>query len=291
MRVERMLATAAVAAVLGTTSITGAWAQTDEAPLVEPEAGKRTLLVALVGDNRLVTINADRARVISSVLPKGAGGAVVGRLIGIDVRPSDGNLYGVDTAGVVYVINPADGTATVRSIFAPPFSPNVRWSVDFNPAANRLRIIGNDGTNVRGDVDCGACTVTVDTAITYFLPNPFLGTTPGTPEVIAAAYSNNLPGATPPPATLLWDIDKTTSALHLQIPPNTGVLNAVGNRLGINPGNVGFDIQTLSSGDNNAWLINNTVLYRLGLVSGIAQKPKQIRGLIGAVRDVAVLPN
>lgn len=287
MQVERMLATAAVAAVIGTTCAAGAWAQTDEVPL-QPEAIQPTTLVALVGDKRLVTINANRARAVSSVLVKGAGGAVVGRLIGIDVRPADGNLYGVDTAGVVYVINPDNGIATVRSLFAPTFSRDVRWSVDFNPAADRLRIIGNNGSNFRGDVDCGACMLTVDTAINYALPNPFGGVNP---EVIAAAYSNNLPGTPPPPATLLWDIDNTTDALHLQLPPNNGTLNAVGNRLGINPGNVGFDIETRANGNNQAWLLNGRVLYRLGLVSGIAENPRAVQGLTGAVRDLAVLKN
>jgi hypothetical protein len=282
-----MLATAAIAAVIGTTCTAGAWAQTSEAPL-EPEAIQPTTLVALIGDKRLVTINANTARVIKSVLAKGAGGAVVGRLIGIDVRPADGNLYGVDTAGVVYVINPDNGTATIRSLFAPTFSPNVRWSVDFNPAANRLRMIGNDGTNLRGDVDCGACMVTVDTPINYALPNPFGGVNP---EVIAAAYSNNLPGPTPPLATLLWDIDNTTDALHLQLPPNNGTLNAVGNVLGITPGNVGFDIETRADGTNQAWLLNGRVLYRLGLVSGIAENPRPVSGLTGTVRDLAVLQN
>jgi len=143
-------------------------------------------------------------------------------------------------------------------------------------------MIGSDGTNLAANVDDG--TVTPNTAINFVTPNPFGGTTP---SVIGGAYSNSVAGAK---ATLLWDIDDATDALYLQIPPANGTLNPVGNQLGIQPGQIGFDIQTRSNGVNVAWLINGNLLYRLGLVSGLAGVGQPIMGLQVPVRDLAVLP-
>jgi hypothetical protein len=286
LRPERLMATAALAAVIAATTLStalaepGAPAAPETLPAPTPEAPEAppTLLVALLQDKRLVTIDADQARVVRRVEATG----IRGRLIGIDVRPQDGLLYGVDGAGNVYTIDPVDGSSTFRVRLSQTLPAGVRATVDFNPAADRLRIIGSDGTNLRADITTG--TVIQDLPISYVLPNPFGGTTP---EVIAGAYSNNVNGAR---ATLLWDIDNATQALYLQIPPNNGVLNPVANQLGITPGSVGFDIETLPTGVNRAWLINGTMLHRLALVSGLAGQPTPIAGLTGQVRDLAVLP-
>jgi hypothetical protein len=277
---ERLLAATAVAAILTAVSVTGATAQTSETQATEVAAPEvqPTRLVALVQDQRLVTIDADRARVVGRVQVTGLGG----RLIGIDVRPQDQLLYGVDSTGSVFTINPDDGKATFRVKLSQTLPAGVRATVDFNPAADRLRLIGSDGTNLRADVVTG--TVLQDLPISFVLPNPFGGTTP---EVIGGAYSNNVAGAR---ATLLWDIDNATRALYLQIPPNNGVLNPVANQLGIVPTSLGFDIETLPDGGNRAWLINGNVLYRLGLISGLAQDARPVSGLVGPVRDLAVLP-
>lgn len=269
---QRLLAGAALAAALAVTPFAGADAQSAET------APSRTLLAALVPDNRLAIIDANQAKVIRRVQVKG----VSGKLIGIDVRPFDRQLYGVDEGGNVVTIDTNTGKATIGVKLSQTLPAGVRASLDFNPAADRLRMIGSDGSNLRADVTTG--TVLVDTPINFVLPNPFAGTTP---EVIAGAYSNNVAGAR---ATLLWDIDNATQALYLQIPPNSGVLNPVGNQLGIVPGDLGFDIETLADGRNRAWLINGRLLYRLGLVSGVAEAPRRIAGLAGPVTDLAVLP-
>jgi hypothetical protein len=236
-----------------------------------------TTLVALTGDKTLVSINAEQRRVVNRVQVNG----INGRLRCIDVRPLDKMLYGVVADGTVVTINPGNGSTGFKSTLQQNFPAGVQVTCDFNPAADRLRMIGSDGTNQAANVDDG--TVTVNTPINFAVPNPFGGVTP---SVIAGAYSNNVAGVK---ATQLWDIDNATDALYLQVPPALGTLFAVGNQLGISPGTIGFDIQTKSGGVHIAWLINGNLLYQVGLVSGLAKGGQPIAGYTGPARDLAVV--
>lgn len=237
-------------------------------------------LAALTGNRTLQIIDTKRPAVVRQVQV-----GVSGRLLGIDVRPFDGKLYGLVSDNSIVTINPNNGQIQPRSRLSQPLPALMRATVDFNPAADRMRVIGSNGANLRIDVDAGA--VTVDTALSLVQPNPFGGTTP---SVIAAAYTNNVAGAK---ATLLFDIDDATDALYLQIPPNMGVLNPVGAQLGISPGqSFGFDIGTDRGGENVPYLISGNRLFRPGLLSGRAFSGRVVKGLSGQVRDVAVLnPN
>jgi hypothetical protein len=116
-------------------------------------------------------------------------------------------------------------------------------------------------------------------------PNPFGGVTP---SVIAAAYTNNAPGAE---GTLLFDIDGATAAIYLQQPAAAGTLTKVGAQLGVTPGVIGFDIPTQRNGSNLAVLTNGTRLQFPRLLAGTAAPGRKIQGLRGAVRDLAVLPH
>ena len=96
--------------------------------------------------------------------------------------------------------------------------------MDFNPVADRLRVIGSDGTNLRANVDDGK--VTTDGALKFAETDMHKGEKP---NVVAGAYTNSFKGAK---ETALYDIDATIGALFKQAPPNDGVLNAVG-KLGV----------------------------------------------------------
>src|SRR5512143_830756 len=69
-------------------------------------------LVALGEDGRLVVFRADRPETVRVVTPSGIGG----RLLGIDMRPADGHLYGLTSANEIYVIDPGSGAATYTSV-------------------------------------------------------------------------------------------------------------------------------------------------------------------------------
>ncbi len=243
-------------------------------------------LVALSGTNTLLSINSSPA-VVRRVNISGLGGA---QLLGIDIRPSDGMLYGLLANGKVVTINPRTGVATPK-ITLPlqtPLPSGQRYSVDFNPVPNLLRIVSSGPTgavNLAANVDNAAVAVAVGTAPLYqAMPaNPFGGVTP---SVIAVAYTNGA-GAK---GTLLFDIDDATDALYIQQPPGVGTLVNVGSQLGISPGQIGLDIRLMPNGRNRAFLISGNRLYNPDLLSGLAGPGKRVVGLMEPVRDLAALP-
>lgn len=234
-------------------------------------SGTPTTLAGLVGDRTLIMIDANAPRVTRRVSVKG-----VSRLLSIDLRPADGQLYGVDSDGSAVIINPMNGNTTPKSQLQQIPPAGTRVNVDFNPVVDRLRIVADDGTNLRANVDDG--TVTEDPDLNFLPPAT------GTPNVLAAAYTNNFAGTT---ATLLYDIT-ARSLVFLQLPANNGTLNAVG-ALGVNISQFGFDIQT-RNGRNRGLLVSGNSLYDVDLGGGRAFGRTVIRNLQGdVVRDLAVL--
>src|SRR5690349_7188181 len=90
-------------------------------------------LVGLTADNRLVRIDAASRRAMAPVRVSGAEG----RLVGIDVRPADGRLYGLTDAGQIVTLDATTGQATPVSRLSEPFMGGGRATVDFNPVADR----------------------------------------------------------------------------------------------------------------------------------------------------------
>lgn len=89
-----------------------------------------------------------------------------------------------------------------------------QFGVDFNPVADRLRVIRDSGLNLRINVDTGA--TTTDGAINRA----------GVPPVVAGgAYGNSFAGAR---STVLYDLDAASAVLAQQVPPNDGTLVNVG---------------------------------------------------------------
>ena len=168
------------------------------------------------------------------------------RLIGIDYRVQDGRLYGVGNAGGVYTIRlrVGDVRATKVSQLTVPLD-GTQFGVDFNPAANRLRVISNTGQNLRHNIDDATAplTTTVDGVLTY-------PATPTTPAITAtgataAAYTNN--DLDPDTATTLFDIDTMLDQLVIQSPANAGLVQPTG-KLGMDVSPVaGFDISTVTT--------------------------------------------
>lgn len=239
-----------------------------------------TTLAALTGDRTLVLIDVEKRRVTKRVTIALTGG---GRVAAIDVRTSDGRLYGLVEPNRVVTINPRNGSTQPKPNLSEAL-PSTQISADFNPVVDRLRVVGSDDSNLRIDVDTG--TVTPDPTLTFVAPNPFGGTSPA---VAAAAYSNNFVGAK---ATLLYDIDDPTSALHLQLPANNGTLVGVG-ELGVDlpATDIGFDIRTDSKRRNRGYLVSDRRLWLIDLAGGMVTSQGRVQGLNEAVRDVAVLPS
>jgi hypothetical protein len=256
-------------------------------------------VVALTTANELVRFNDARpdrilARVAVSGLAQGES------LLGIDVRPATGQLFGVSSASKLYVIDVATGAATPSGApLAPALSYDNEIGVDFNPVVDRLRIVTDKGQNLRVNVDTGA--VADNDANTPGLqPDGNLAYAAGdsnagrTPNVVAVAYTNSFAGAT---TTVLYDIDSDRDVMAAQTPPNAGTLNTVGG-LGLNATDrIGFDIFTDEDGDNARAVITKgsepAKYYTIDLTSGRAKA--KAKGTIGGgsglpVRDIAILP-
>ncbi|WP_088342974.1 MULTISPECIES: DUF4394 domain-containing protein [Rhodomicrobium] len=233
-------------------------------------------IFALVGTDLLATIDSRTGKTTGLTKIEGAG-----PILGLDIRPADGQLYALAGDGSVSTIDPASGRATPKSQLDTPLPEGAKISVDFNPVADRMRIIGSDGTNLRANVDDGK--VATDKPLTFAATEPAIG---GSPMVIAGAYVNAVKGAK---ETTLYDIDAATGGLFRQAPPNDGILSGIG-LLGIDAETIAFDISTDGMGVNSAMLLAKGNLYSVDLASGKVGGGKAIAGLPSDVRDIAVLP-
>jgi len=232
-------------------------------------------VAALVGDNTIAMVDTAQKKATGSVKVTGISGV----LVGIDVRPSDGMLYGIVDDGTVVTIA-KDGQATMKSKLDTMVAKGVPVTVDFNPVADRLRVMGADGANLRANVDDGK--VTKDGDHKYADADMHKGEKP---NIVAGAYTNSVKGAK---ETALFNIDGTIGGLIKQAPPNDGVLGAVG-KLGIKPTTVAFDIWSDGNGKNEAWLMAGDTLYSVDLATGKASEAAKISGVSGTVKDIAIL--
>lgn len=232
--------------------------------------------VGLVGGSTLVMFDTETRAVSGTMEVTGVDG-----LAGIDVRPADKMLYGVTLSGEVVTIDTASGAATVKSTLSEKLPSYEGAIVDFNPVADRLRLMGTDGTNHRVNVDDGM--VTVDGSLAFEAGDMHEGENPA---VVAAAYTNSV-GT--PEATKMFDIDATIVALLQQVSPNDGTLAAIG-KLGVEGGSTyAFDISATAELENTAYLVVDNVLHTVDLESGAAEAWGQIEGVDGMISDIAVL--
>ena len=241
-------------------------------------AAEAANVVALISNDTLAWVDTDSGRVTGKTFVTG----VSGRVLGIDVRPSDGKLYGLFEDGTVATIDPQTGLATRLETLKTVPAAGMHVTVDFNPVADAMRIMASDGTNLRTKIAGGA--------VAEDKPHAFAGDdmhASETPAIIAGAYTNSYKGTE---KTALYNIDGTIAGLIRQDPPNDGTLKAVG-KLGLAlEKSVGFDILSDGNGGNEAWLMSGAALYSVNLETGKATSVGTISDVGGAVRDIAILP-
>ncbi|MFG2712003.1 DUF4394 domain-containing protein [Streptomyces goshikiensis] len=232
-----VVASAVLAALCAAPAIAATGSYTDTPPpKTLPAMDHQNLrAVGLTTDQRLVEFDVDRPG-RTSPIGRVSGLSGDSKLVGIDFRVQNEKLYGVGDRGGIYTLNTANARATKVSQLTVALSGD-QFGVDFNPAANRLRVISNTGQNLRHNIDDVAAPLT--TTVDGRLTNP---TTPPSTAmgVTGAAYTNNdLDAAT---ATSLFDLDTMADRISLQSPANAGTLAPTGN-LGVNAGpDAGFDI-------------------------------------------------
>lgn len=199
---------------------------------------------------------------------------ITGILRGIDTRPANGQLYGVTTAGVFYMIDTVNLNATRVSTQDIKFSGGGDFGFDFNPTVDRIRMLGVNGRNARYNIDTGALADFDNTTAGSQSDLPLkYASGSGSPQVVGAAYTNSRSNGPAVNTTQLFDIDRNGYNLVLQNPPNNGSLTVVG-RLGISGfRRAGFDILTDSSSNNYAILATNRgFFYSVNLTTGAASR-------------------
>ncbi|MCM3885164.1 DUF4394 domain-containing protein [Frankia sp. R82] len=213
-------------------------------PVIQPALFDDYPAYGLTTTGRLVRFDVDSP---SWLTPIGAITGLVGgdtNLVGIDFRVQNNRLYGVGNLGGIYVINTSNAVATRVSHLTIPLV-GTAFGVDFNPAANRLRVISNAGENLRHNIDDPTGTpppgtTVADAPLTY---PPLLGIATG---VTGAAYTNN--DLDPATGTTLFDINTNLAQVALQSPANSGTLANTG-MLPVPVGPLaGYDIHTERSG-------------------------------------------
>jgi hypothetical protein len=240
----------------------------------------------LTSDQRLV-----RFRLIFPQLEQDLG-AVSGlqspdtALVGIDFRVQDGQLYGVGNGGGVYTLDTTNAQASLVNRLTVALDGTF-FGVDFNPAADRLRIVSDTGQNLSHNVNAGGTTA-LQGPLTYTPP-------PAAPVaalgITAAAYTNNdLSSNT---ATTLFDIDTTMDQVAVQSPPGNGILVATG-KLGVDADpQAGFDIasrlvngETVLNGGFAALVVSGTSgFYHINTLTGHATLIQHFKVPVG---DIAV---
>jgi len=196
-------------------------------------------------------------------------------IVGIDFRVQDGKLYAVGNGGGVYVIGiPTAITTKVSQLAVPLYG--TKFGVDFNPAADRLRVISDNGQNLRHNLADG--TTVEDTILTT---PPATGPAKG---VTGAAYTNN--DLDPTTNTTLFDINTVTDQIVIQSPPNMGYLVATGN-LGLDA-SLDADLDIYSDLANGK-TISATAFATLTPAGGL-QSFSSIDLLTGAATLVGIFP-
>ena len=221
------------------------------------DRGRGLRVVGLTEDRRLVTFRSGSPSRVKTV-GKIFGLAGDRSLVGIDYRVQDGKLYGVGDRGGVYTISTRNASAVKVSQLTVALNGRF-FGVDFNPAANRLRVISDTGQNLRHNIDDAAGmptagTTATDAMLTY---PPATGAATG---VTGAGYTNNdLDSGT---ATSLFDLDTNLDQTAIQSPANAGTLAPTGKLLVDSASSAGFDIY---SGLRNGTTVSNTGLATLNV--------------------------
>lgn len=218
----------------------------------------------LTTDNRLITF--DTATPSQGLAVNLSGLASSEKLLGLDTRPTNGQLYTLSNLGNVYTVNASTGATTFVAALKAPIN-GALLGFDFNPNADvsgaaSLRVITAGGDNYAVNVNPGANlgAVTKQTNIS---------SASGALKLTGAAYSNN--DTDPATPTVLFAIDTVSSSLFATSAPAGGVYSWVGS-LGANSLNVfGFDIS--GSGMAYAGLTGDdsySSLYTVNLQTGAA---------------------
>ena len=247
-----------------------------------PAAAQRNeTLYAVSQDHVLLRLKASNPGLVLSRLPI-TGLAAGDQLVGIDFRVARGVLYALGSTGQLYTLDTRNGAASrVGAPLQPLPLAGLKVGFDFNPAADRIRVVADNGLNLRVhpdtgqqvDGDAAAPGLQGDAALHYANGDTHAGKAA---QVSAAGYTYNKSNEK---LSTNYAIDIGMGMLAMQgshegdtpaVSPNTGRLRTVG-PLGV-AGIVQaeLDISDLKNTPLASLRTDRTRLYEIDLRSGHA---------------------
>ncbi|MBY0230595.1 MAG: DUF4394 domain-containing protein [Gemmataceae bacterium] len=281
-------------------------------------------LLALTDANQLLRFDSATPNATTAITVSGLNTGE--QLLGIDYRPANGTLYAVTsqarlltltgnftTTGTTATVGTALTLAADPADTSTPFTAAMLTGagvtsigLDFNPVPDRLRVVTNEDTNLRINVDTGR--VTTDPNVAF--PGTGDANSGDNPFIAAVAYRNNFAGTATAP---LFGLEDGNDILVSHTAPptneNLGTIGSVGTGLDVTAQS-GFDILTTGGGSvggvaaartDTAYATLDaaglTGLYTVDLATGTATAvaaPTGQTNLIGLgttnIRGLAVVP-
>jgi hypothetical protein len=235
-------------------------------------------LYALTAESpRLISFNADAPGTVLSSVP--VLGLDAGETLhGMDVRPAN-NTFVLLTSQGLRTLDPITGGLSLPVALAGDpadasdpfvgFDASQGVGVDVNPVPDRLRVVTGVGESMRINMANGL--VTTDSDLN-----------PGSPQVVAVAYTNPFPGAI---STTLYDFDTAADQMAIQNPPNNGTLTALTGPFGMAVGGPRVASMEIAPGDNATAYMSATTgapnqLIRIDLTTGVGT-------VVGTINELA----
>src|SRR5207249_880313 len=110
----------------------------------------------------------------------------------MDVRPAKHELVALGSTSRLYSIDTATGAATAIGSAGAFSLVGTGFGIDFNPVADRLRLVSDADQNLRLNANDGTLTAT-DALLAFAAGDVNFGVNP---DVTSVAYSNSFAGAT-----------------------------------------------------------------------------------------------
>lgn len=198
-----------------------------------PGPAAREEIVAVTVSNHLLRFNAGQPQAVRERRPL-SGLRDGERLLGIDYRVARGELYALGASGQLYRIDLTRAAATPVGTGVALPAGGTEWGFDFNPTVDRIRVVSDNGLNLRLHPDTGA-PVDGDANEPGTQPDGRLVYADGRPgAIVAAGYTYN---KTDDKLTTNYALDGAAGTLVSQgtkegvapaVSPNTGRLFTVG---------------------------------------------------------------
>lgn len=234
-------------------------------------------LVGLTSANQLARIESTNPAAATTVAISGL--AAGDRFIGIDLRPSNGLIYGLTLSNQLYTLDANTGAASfVAALSTPVVNGTLSYGIDFNPVADAgggasLRLISSSGNNYAINASTGAVTVA---------------------QSIGSGFSSVAYAPANAGATALYYLNADSDALFVAGAAfNTPTLNPVGPLSVDIIRNGGFEITAGGAGFaalNTDDGMGGTGLYGVNLGNGALTFLGSFNGTLNGLTSVSAVP-